>query len=138
MRVWHVNTGAPLTPAMQHGRMINHVSMSKSGRYLLVSSANNHARLWDAARGEPVTLPLSHGDQVFPAVFSPDESEVLTGSGDFKARVFVVSPAPQPVTEMMARAQLLSSHRLDSNGALVPLDAATLSRLWHQERSSRK
>jgi WD40 repeat protein/serine/threonine protein kinase len=125
-RVWDAATGQPLTPPLQHQGEVVKAAFSPDGRRVVTasSSTDQTARVWDAATGQPITPPLRHAQGVFTAVFSPDGLRVLTVSYDQTARVWDVSPGERPTADLLLLAQLLHGHRLDKQGALVPLSAA--------------
>jgi len=77
---------------------------------------------------------LKQDDQVVRARLSPDEREIVTAGSDGTACVFVVSRADEPVDDLVQMAQLLSAHRLDPAGGLVPLDNHSLSNPWQTLR----
>jgi WD40 repeat protein/tRNA A-37 threonylcarbamoyl transferase component Bud32 len=93
-----------------HDETINHASFSADGRYVVTTSDDGTARVWDAATGEPATPPLKHAGRVLHAAFRPDGRRVATAAATGEAgeaRVWdaatgepVTPPLPHP-----ARAQ---------------------------------
>jgi hypothetical protein len=57
-------------------------------RLVLTGSADNTARLWDAATGEAVATLTGHTAAVRAVAFSTDGKRVLTGSDDNTARLW--------------------------------------------------
>jgi WD40 repeat protein/serine/threonine protein kinase/tetratricopeptide (TPR) repeat protein len=100
-RLWDGTTGEPLDvplrlPAEFH---ILSVAIPHEGKFVLVGSApkaDNVARLWDASAGRPIGKPLTHRGHIYPPVFSPDGTIILTPSDDGTARRWEVATG-QPV-----------------------------------------
>jgi len=63
-------------------------AFSPDGTRVLTGSADNTARLWDAATGKVVTTLAGHAAPVAAIAFSPDGTRVLTGSEDHTARLW--------------------------------------------------
>ena len=73
---------------MQHAGLVYSASFSPDGSRVVTASADNTARVWDAATGAPVSVPLKHDDRVNSAAFSSDGRRVVTASADDTARVW--------------------------------------------------
>ena len=72
------------------------VAFSPDGARVVTASADNTARLWDAATGQTVAALEGHdrpGRR--SAAFSPDGARVLTGSSDKTARLWPVFSSDQ-------------------------------------------
>jgi WD40 repeat protein/tetratricopeptide (TPR) repeat protein len=144
-QVWDAATGARLAPAMQHcpsGQI--GVCFSPDGRRVLTGggpSPRVHEgvdptiRVWDAATGEPVTPPLQHGSSVFTASFSSEGRRVVTGCADGTVRVWDVSSDERPLPDLLLRAQLQASRRIDRTGGAVTMTPDELRRAWQTLRS---
>ena len=138
-RVWDAATGAPVTPPLPHGRAVLYAAFSHDGRYVTTASEDKTARVWDATTGQPITPPLKHDGEVGGAQFSPDDRRLTTVSLDeatHAARVWSWDLAPdgRPVKALLSLAQVLSLHRLDATGTLVPLDAQAVFGAWQTLR----
>jgi WD40 repeat protein/tetratricopeptide (TPR) repeat protein len=86
-RVWDAASGAPLTPLLRHGKVLQQAVFSPDGTRLLTVSDDDTARLWDADSGRPVTPPLAHPG-VHKAIFRPDGRRVVTAGKDRRVRVW--------------------------------------------------
>jgi WD40 repeat protein/serine/threonine protein kinase/DNA-binding XRE family transcriptional regulator len=71
-----------------HTATIRSVSFSPDGQYLLTSSDDKTARLWDARTGAEIRQFVGHTAEVWDSVFSSDGNYVLTGSRDMTARLW--------------------------------------------------
>ena len=63
------------------------VHFSPDGARVLTTSADNSAKLWDAASGKLITS-FAHQDEVFQAEFSSDGAQILTASRDKTAKLW--------------------------------------------------
>ena len=63
------------------------MAFSPDGARILTASADNTAKLWDAASGKLIAS-FDHQDEVCQAAFSPDGARILTASGDKTAKLW--------------------------------------------------
>ena len=66
---------------------VNDAAFSPDGARILTASADNTAKLWDAASGKLIAS-FAHQDEVNDAAFSPDGARILTASGDKTAKLW--------------------------------------------------
>ena len=97
---------------------------------MLTCSYDRTARVWDATTGTPVTPPLPHDREVIDGAWSAEGDRVATVSFGQAARLWDVAPQAGATSDLLRRAELLSAHRLDGHGGLVPLTAAELRERW--------
>jgi tetratricopeptide (TPR) repeat protein len=74
--------------SVTHDKVIRHAEFSRDARYLLTTSDDHTARVWDASTGEPVSHPLQHNARIWDASFSPDGNQVVTAGEDSTARIW--------------------------------------------------
>jgi WD40 repeat protein/serine/threonine protein kinase len=129
-RLWDVATGELRHPAFRHNLWTPSAMFSPDGLCMATASWDRTARVWDVTTGDPVTPPLHHGNEVYHVAFSPDGEQLLTASADKTAGLWHLTHTRNS-EELVLLAQLLSGHRIDVNGRLVPLDTLSLERLWN-------
>ena len=68
--------------------VISSVAFSPDGAHVLIGSAENTARLWDAVTGKELRAFKGHTGSVQSVAFSQDGASVLTGASDATARLW--------------------------------------------------
>jgi len=68
---------------------------SEDGRWLVVSSTDGTARLWDLSIGQQVRRFVGHTDRVEALALSADGSLLVSGSWDYTARIWDVATGRQ-------------------------------------------
>jgi WD40 repeat protein len=71
---------------------------------VVTASADETARIWDAATRTPIGQPMRHDGWVISAAFSPDGTRVVTASEDKMARIW---RAPARTANLIAAACLM-------------------------------
>jgi len=71
-----------------HSSTINHIVYSPDGRYVLSSSDDKTAGVWDTQTGKEVVKLSGHKDGVFNAAFSPDGKYILTAGRDKTSKLW--------------------------------------------------
>jgi len=79
-----------------HTAFIWSINFSPDGKYILSTSDDGTARLWDL-NGTELMVLKGHTSQVLSANFSPDGKYVVTASGDQTARIWNIQPKENPV-----------------------------------------
>jgi WD40 repeat protein len=116
-RLWDIATGRPIGTPLQHQGPVSAVAFSPDGKMVLTGAADGMARLWDVAGGRLVGPPIRHRDgneapgesqasransdvDVRVVAFSPAGKSILTGGGDWTARMWDVAsgrPVGKPI-----------------------------------------
>src|SRR5256885_16621995 len=71
-----------------HTAVIHSVTFSPDGQWILTTSEDQTAKLWDASSGREVLALTGHTGAVRSAAFSPDGRQIVTPSDDHTARVW--------------------------------------------------
>ncbi len=86
-QLWDPETGDAAGPPLRHDKAITSVSFHPQSQYVVTTSRDNTARIWNAVTGEPHSEPLTHSaeprSEVLDADFSPDGRLLVTAAGNF-------------------------------------------------------
>jgi WD40 repeat protein len=85
--VTEVVSDPPLVRSFHLGREVTGVAFSPDGRLLATASADQTARIWEAATGQERTRVV-HDDGVTAVAFGPDGRMLATASADQTARIW--------------------------------------------------
>ena len=85
--VWDAATGEKRF-AVAHEAQITQATFSPDSKYLLTTSLDRTARVWDSVTGEPAGPVLRHEKETYHGTFSPDGRHVVTASDDQTAQVW--------------------------------------------------
>ena len=85
----------PAYRVLPHDSAVSTAVFSADGQRVLSASHDHTARLWDAVSGEIIQQYRGHQGVAGCAIFSPDESQVLTYSFDTQFRYPHLSPTDQ-------------------------------------------
>ena len=80
-RLWSVQTGRPVGPALGRGDRLVGVQFCKSTRRLFTASAGGRLRLWSVRREASFGLPLPHLDRVAGIAFADGGGLAVTAAG---------------------------------------------------------
>ena len=67
---------------LKHNDVIRDLAFSRDGRYIVSSSFDKTAKIWNVSFGKAHTVLKGHTKSVNTAVFSPDGRTIVTGSDD--------------------------------------------------------
>mgnify|MGYP003289228346 CR=1 FL=1 len=102
-----------------HNGNINSLTISKNGDYLLSSSSDGTAKLWDTHTdgcilNESIQTFIGHTNIVKQAVFSPDGIHILTTSNDNSIRIWNIKTG-LCVGQMLFVSEAVNSAQFDIN-----------------------
>ncbi|HKX27657.1 MAG TPA: AAA-like domain-containing protein, partial [Blastocatellia bacterium] len=76
------------TQLQGHSGPVYSAAFSPDSRWVMTASADQTARVWEAATGRPMAVLQGHTAEVWNAAFSPDGQRIVTTSGDNTARIW--------------------------------------------------
>ncbi|MFN3260763.1 MAG: P-loop NTPase fold protein [Pikeienuella sp.] len=85
---FRARSGGEVRQFAGHGGVIASVALSADGARVFTGSANNTARLWDAATGAEISRFDGHEGGANSVALSADGARLLTGSRDMTARLW--------------------------------------------------
>ncbi len=118
------------SPPARHKGSIVSARMSPDSRWLLTTSDDRTARLWDATSGNPISIPLCHASYVNSAVFSPDGNRVLTASSDNTARLWDAASGESLMEPMRHEGYVLSADFSPDGKQILTASEDRTARLW--------
>jgi WD40 repeat protein len=98
LRISDATNGKTIRVFKGHQKPVQSVKFSPDGKYLLSTSLDNTARLWDVKTGQEAreTPFEGHSWFVWDAAFSPDGNQIVTASHDGTAIVWPVNEPYDP------------------------------------------
>ena len=106
-RVWDVSSGQELLQLTGHSGAVNQVAWSPDGSLLATAGDDGTVWLWDGVNGEirsTIQVASTSGSSaaseriVYSLAWSPDGSQIASGSGDGYIRLWEVSSAQNTLT----------------------------------------
>jgi roadblock/LC7 domain-containing protein len=126
--VTEVVSDPPLVRSFHLGREVTGVAFSPDGRLLATGSADQTARIWEAATGQERTR-FSHDEGVAVVAFSPDGRMLATGSFDPNARIW--DAASGQMTTRVAHDGMVPGVAFGFGGRLLATGSADrTARVW--------
>ncbi len=115
-----------------HNNRIYRASFSPNGRYVVTSSGDNLAKIWDAKSGNDVRTLRGHSSHVFSARFSPDSKRVVTAGGE-TAKLWDVSTGEQ-VKMLIGHSKIVHSAAFSADGTvIVTTSEEGTAKLWNAQ-----
>ncbi|MCC7375204.1 MAG: protein kinase [Verrucomicrobiales bacterium] len=139
LQVFDALTSRPISPRVPSPQSIYTVSFTLNDEALLAGCEGGLLRMWDAQTGDPLLPPFQHGR--FPGVgFYAQVARLLDGGRTLgaicgEARFWELPRDTRTSSAWEPVAKLVAGHRVGEIGALEPLDAPELERLWQQQRA---
>lgn len=117
-RVYDARNGAPLTPQLNHGKVVNGATFSRDDSRVLTWGNDGFIKIWSSADGSPL-VSLNMGAQVEGVLFSPDESRIVTWGGSQTAGVAQLWDARtgQALGPRLEHAESVTGARFDADGS---------------------
>ena len=95
VRLWEVNTGAPIRTLTGNAGSVRSVAFSPDGNTLASGGVwqGQTVRLWEVATGAPIRTLTGNAGSVRSVAFSPDGNTLASGSDDGTVRLWEVNTA---------------------------------------------
>jgi WD40 repeat protein len=122
---------------------VSAATFSADGRYVVTSSHDKTAQVWETTSGNPIGNPLQHDGAVVAAEFSPDGSHVVTASLDRTARLWETYTSTQVGKPLEHDGPVISA-RFSPDGNWVATTSRTqtsnaqIVQLWGVRSGTRK
>ena len=133
--IWDAETGLPVSKPMRHGGPFWYaVAFSNDGRTIVAGCDDRTARIWDIATARPIGPRLPHDAALRTAVFTKDDSQIITGTSAGTTYNWDVSRSPleADVQTIALWLQVSTGMELSADGEVRPLDPET----WQHRRKS--
>ncbi len=131
VRVWRVATGS-LVAEFSHESTAGFAQFSPDGRWVISTSEDKTARLWDWQTGKAWTEPLHHDAAVVWADVSADSQRVITLSRDQTARIWEASSGKLLHTLPHAKEPYhFNSVQFSPDGRLVVVASGNTAQIWN-------
>jgi len=117
-RIWHGQTGAPVTPPLKHDGPVLDVTFSPDNRFIATASKDNTARVWDVGTGLPVSPPLRHSLRVERCWFDPTGKHLFSALPAGMLHRWDLSPDQRPVDDLFHSVRLLAESVNQSTSGL--------------------
>ncbi len=113
-----------------HEHLLNHAAFSPDGLRIVTASADNTARVWDAATGKEIAVLRGHAKAVKSAAFSRDGSRIVTASVDQTARIWDAATAKETAV-LRGHTFSVESAAFSPNGSrVVTASSDNTGRIW--------
>jgi WD40 repeat protein len=128
VRVWDWKTFEPLSAPMKHDSFVRSAAFNHDAT-MIVTTTDSSVRRWDALTGEPLTssIKVSKASQ---ADFSLDGSKIVASVHSGPSVSWDLPVNLRSHQDLMARAELLSSRKVDVTGAIVNLTNKEWQQRW--------
>jgi WD40 repeat protein/serine/threonine protein kinase len=129
VRLWDVETGRPLGPALPHSAAVTAIALSPDGHMLAVGDVEGGVRFWDVKAGRPLGPLVSQRAEILGVAFKPDGNSLRVIAADSTVRTWVVPESGnEDFARLALRLEILTGEHLDAGQAVVPLTAEE----WNQ------
>ena len=113
-----------------HENEVTSAAFSPDGARIVTASADETARIWDAATGKEITVLRGHENRVTSAAFSPDGARIVTASWDKTARIWDAATGKE-ITVLRGHDDFVTSAAFSPDGArIVTASWDRTARIW--------
>ena len=130
VRLYNFNTKEWDNEKMEHNAIVNSVSFSPDGRYLVSASYDKSIRVWDLSSKRCVHILEGHTGNVCSARFSPDGKYIISASDDESVRIWNTKNG-KCIEELYGHTDCVSSAAFSSDGkCIVSISRDSTIRVW--------
>ena len=113
-----------------HTGQVHAIDISDNDQWLLSSSWDSTARLWNVADGQTKMVFSGHTQSVFDARFSPDLKNIVTASNDSTIRIWNIQSG-KTIKTLVGHEEWVTKLRFSTDGKLlVSLSFDNTARIW--------
>lgn len=134
LRMWNIQTGKLLSEVAAHSMSLTSISLSRHGNMLLTSGRDNLHNLFDIRSLEVCSTFRASGNRMASnwsrSCFSPDDSNVVSGSADGSVYIWSVSKPDTVSTLKEHTASVLSCSWSNLGKPLCSADRSGIICIW--------
>lgn len=128
--LWDAATGEKINEIVSNAQVhIASARFSPKGNSIIVKFGSV-PRIFDGVNGEERFKPADAGEQFDQAVFSPDDSSLLTASGDGRLRIWDPLKPDTPRVVLFGQPEALAAAAFSSDGTQLFTASAERSVIW--------
>jgi len=114
-----------------HEHFLTSAAFSRDGSRIVTTSADETARIWDAATGKEIAVLRGHRQRVNSAAFSSDGSRIVTGGVDQTARVWDAAAAAKEIAVLRGHKSSVETVAFSPDGTrIVTASSDNTARVW--------
>ena len=98
IKISQVGTGQELFTLGRHTNTLNSAAFSPDGRFIVTTSLDKKAVLWDASIGSELLTFSGHNEAIESAAFSPDPTRLVTAGTDGTLKIWDLAPSHEVLT----------------------------------------
>jgi eukaryotic-like serine/threonine-protein kinase len=135
-RVWSLESGQSLTPALTHDQRIRWCAFHPTGLMVATASDDKTARVWDAQNGVPVTPPLQHPERVVFVAFCNGGKDLVTVTENGLIRLWILD-VDWSDHELIQRARVACGQEIDEEDSAIIIKPSVIRQEWAELRKDR-
>ncbi len=133
LQLWN-NEGKLVESMDGHTQQVINGEFSIDGKYLVTTSWDHTAGLWNALTGHLIYFLKGHSEAVKVARFSSDGNFIVTGSSDNRARVWDIrKPKPSSIALIGHQGEVTDASFSEDNRLVFTTSEDGTARVWQRE-----